>query len=48
VPPECEKNEFGNEILVGDGLSLGGDREWVQAMSELAKKVHDLGSLRRC
>lgn len=40
MPPECEKDEFGNEISVGDGLSLGGDREWARAMSELAKKVH--------
>jgi condensin complex subunit 3 len=40
VPPECEKDEIGNEIPVGDGLSLGGDREWARAMSELAKKVH--------
>ncbi|KAF3331541.1 condensin complex subunit 3 [Carex littledalei] len=40
VPPECEADEFGIEISVGDGLSLGGDREWARAMSELAKKVH--------
>lgn len=40
MPPECETDEFGIEISVGDGLSLGGDREWARAMSELAKKVH--------
>ncbi|KAJ3699349.1 hypothetical protein LUZ61_003054 [Rhynchospora tenuis] len=40
VPPESETDELGNEISVGDGLTLGGDREWARAMSELAKKVH--------
>ncbi|CAM0913332.1 unnamed protein product [Alopecurus aequalis] len=33
-------DEDGHQIAIGDGVSLGGDREWAKAVSELAKKVH--------
>ncbi|KAM0895551.1 hypothetical protein ACQ4PT_023797 [Festuca glaucescens] len=39
-PLEHEVDEDGNQIAIGDGVSLGGDREWAKAVSELAKKVH--------
>ncbi|EPS67472.1 hypothetical protein M569_07302 [Genlisea aurea] len=35
-----ETDENGNEVIVGDGFSLGGDREWSAAVAELTKKVH--------
>uniref|UniRef100_A0ACD5ZVA3 Uncharacterized protein n=1 Tax=Avena sativa TaxID=4498 RepID=A0ACD5ZVA3_AVESA len=40
IPLEHEVDEDGNQIAIGDGVSLGGDREWAKAVSELAKKVH--------
>eukprot|EP00250_Pteridium_aquilinum_P000880 c11059_g1_i1 orf=140-3382(+) len=30
-----------NEILLGDGLSLGGDKQWSRAVAELTWKVHE-------
>ncbi|KAH9318229.1 hypothetical protein KI387_019998, partial [Taxus chinensis] len=30
----------GKDVVIGDGISLGGDREWARAVTELAKKVH--------
>lgn len=39
-PLENEVDDDGNKIIIGDGISLGGDREWAKAVSELARKVH--------
>ncbi|KAL6631340.1 hypothetical protein ACP70R_028190 [Stipagrostis hirtigluma subsp. patula] len=39
-PLEHEVDDDGNQIAIGDGVSLGGDREWAKAVAELAKKVH--------
>ncbi|KAL6537705.1 hypothetical protein OROHE_012332 [Orobanche hederae] len=30
----------GNEVVIGDGFSLGGEKDWASAVAELAKKVH--------
>ncbi|GLJ51847.1 hypothetical protein SUGI_1101390 [Cryptomeria japonica] len=30
----------GKDVVIGDGINLGGDKEWARAVSELAKKVH--------
>lgn len=40
MPLEFEVDEDGNKIVIGDGISLGGDKEWAGAVAELAKKVH--------
>ncbi|CAA7055710.1 unnamed protein product [Microthlaspi erraticum] len=39
-PFEQELDEDGNSIVIGDGINLGGDRAWADAVSKLAKKVH--------
>ncbi|XP_050270046.1 uncharacterized protein LOC126714094 isoform X1 [Quercus robur] len=39
-PPEHEVDDDGNMVVIGDGINLGGDREWADAVSGLAKKVH--------
>ncbi|XP_062233154.1 uncharacterized protein LOC133930508 isoform X2 [Phragmites australis] len=39
-PLEHEVDDDGNQIAIGDGVSLGGDKEWAKAVAELAKKVH--------
>ncbi|CAL5052248.1 unnamed protein product [Urochloa decumbens] len=39
-PPEHEVDDDGNQIAIGDGVSLGGDKEWAKAVAELTKKVH--------
>lgn len=39
-PLEHEVDDHGNEIATGDGVSLGGDKDWARAVSELAQKVH--------
>ncbi|VAI72762.1 unnamed protein product [Triticum turgidum subsp. durum] len=39
-PLEHEVDEDGNQIAIGDGVSLGGDLQWAKAVLELAKKVH--------
>ncbi|ESQ47322.1 hypothetical protein EUTSA_v10027679mg [Eutrema salsugineum] len=37
-PFEQELAEDGNSIVIGDGLNLGGDKDWADAVSKLAKK----------
>ncbi|XP_031491341.1 uncharacterized protein LOC116258361 [Nymphaea colorata] len=32
--------EDGNKVVLGDGINLGGDRDWAKAVAELAKCVH--------
>lgn len=39
-PLEYEVDDDGNKIIIGDGISLGGDKDWAKAVSELARKVH--------
>ncbi|KAL6337964.1 hypothetical protein AAG906_005933 [Vitis piasezkii] len=39
-PIEYEVDEDGNKVVMGDGINLGGDREWADAVSGLARKVH--------
>ncbi|XP_058079134.1 uncharacterized protein LOC131227365 [Magnolia sinica] len=39
-PLDHEVDDDGNNVVIGDGINLGGDRDWAQAVSELAKKVH--------
>ncbi|GAB4855227.1 hypothetical protein Ancab_023852 [Ancistrocladus abbreviatus] len=39
-PLEYETDTNGNMIVVGDGLNLGGDKDWAYAVSRLTKKVH--------
>ncbi|KAL6320258.1 hypothetical protein AAG906_005334 [Vitis piasezkii] len=39
-PIEYEVDEDGNKVVMGDGVNLGGDREWADAVSGLARKVH--------
>ncbi|KAL9230904.1 hypothetical protein vseg_006195 [Gypsophila vaccaria] len=38
--PEYETDEDGNKLLIGDGINLGGDRDWDSAVAVLAKKVN--------
>lgn len=40
MPPEHELDDDGNEVVIGDGINLGGDRQWAEAVSGLAKKVY--------
>ncbi|OIT00996.1 PREDICTED: condensin complex subunit 3 [Nicotiana attenuata] len=40
IPPYHELDEHDNEVVIGDGINLGGDKDWAAAVSELAKKVH--------
>ncbi|XP_057807217.1 uncharacterized protein LOC131021902 isoform X2 [Salvia miltiorrhiza] len=35
-----ELDENGNEVIIGDGFNLGGERNWAAAVAELGKKVH--------
>jgi condensin complex subunit 3 len=39
-PLEHEVDDDGNQIAIGDGVSLGGEKEWAKAVAELSKKVH--------
>ncbi|WJX31033.1 hypothetical protein P8452_19512 [Trifolium repens] len=39
-PPEHEVDNEGNVVVIGDGLSFGGDTEWAEAIAKLARKVH--------
>ncbi|KAI0516305.1 hypothetical protein KFK09_008977 [Dendrobium nobile] len=39
-PLECDVDDDGNKIVMGDGVSLGGDRHWSSAVAELARKVY--------
>lgn len=35
-----EVDDDGHKVVIGDGVSLGGERDWADAVSGLAKKVH--------
>ncbi|KAL8142120.1 hypothetical protein V2J09_015152 [Rumex salicifolius] len=37
---DYEVDDTGNKIVIGDGINLGGDKDWACAVSTLAKKVH--------
>ncbi|PKA62735.1 hypothetical protein AXF42_Ash018943 [Apostasia shenzhenica] len=39
-PPDYEVDDDGNKIAVGDCISLGGDRDWARAVSELARRIN--------
>ncbi|KAI8017905.1 Condensin complex subunit 3 [Camellia lanceoleosa] len=39
-PLEHEVDENGNKVVIGDGINLGGDRDWAEAVSGLARKVY--------
>lgn len=39
-PPDHEDDNEGNIVVLGDGLSFGGDNEWAEAVASLARKVH--------
>lgn len=39
-PLEYEVDENGNKVVIGDGINVGGDKDWADAVSQLAKKVH--------
>ncbi|GAV60482.1 Cnd3 domain-containing protein [Cephalotus follicularis] len=39
-PLEHEVDDDGNRVVIGDGINLGGNKEWADALSDLAKKVH--------
>ncbi|XP_062093114.1 uncharacterized protein LOC133798691 [Humulus lupulus] len=39
-PFDHEKDDDGNTVVLGDGINLGGDRDWADAVSGLARKVH--------
>ncbi|GMI66121.1 EMBRYO DEFECTIVE 2656 [Hibiscus trionum] len=38
-PLEHEVDDEGNKIVIGDGINLGGDRDWAIAVARLARKV---------
>lgn len=40
TPLDHELDENGNEVVIGDGFNLGGERNWAASVAELAKKVH--------
>ncbi|XP_057972406.1 uncharacterized protein LOC131160592 isoform X2 [Malania oleifera] len=37
---EHEVDDDGNKVVIGDGINLGGDRDWANAVSSLVRKVH--------
>lgn len=39
-PLEYEMVDEGNKVVIGDGINLGGDKDWADAVSRLATKVH--------
>ncbi|KAM7523857.1 hypothetical protein LguiA_013759 [Lonicera macranthoides] len=39
-PLDYELVDEKTKVVIGDGINLGGDREWADAVSELAKRVH--------
>ncbi|XP_059623216.1 uncharacterized protein LOC132266380 [Cornus florida] len=39
-PIDIEMDDNGNQVIIGDGINLGGDRDWASAVSGLARKVH--------
>ncbi|KAK8569245.1 hypothetical protein V6N12_007777 [Hibiscus sabdariffa] len=44
-PLEHEVDDEGNKVVIGDGINLGGDRDWAIAVARLAKKVHSAAGL---
>ncbi|XP_022772037.1 condensin complex subunit 3 [Durio zibethinus] len=40
MPLEHEVDDEGNKVVIGDGINLGGDRDWAIAVARLARKVH--------
>ena len=39
-PLEHEVDENGNKVVIGDGINVGGERDWSDAVSQLARRVH--------
>ncbi|KZV49788.1 condensin complex subunit 3 [Dorcoceras hygrometricum] len=39
-PLDVELDDSGNDVFIGDGLNLGGERDWAAAVAKLTKKVH--------
>ncbi|XP_057492264.1 uncharacterized protein LOC130777854 isoform X2 [Actinidia eriantha] len=39
-PLEHEVDENGNKVVIGDGINVGGERDWADAVSQLARRVH--------
>ncbi|OMO92440.1 Armadillo-like helical [Corchorus capsularis] len=39
-PLDHEIDDEGNKVVIGDGINLGGDRDWATAVVRLARKVH--------
>ncbi|XP_039054367.1 condensin complex subunit 3-like isoform X2 [Hibiscus syriacus] len=39
-PLEHEVDDEGNKVVIGDGINLGGNRDWAIAVARLARKVH--------
>ncbi|WCJ25190.1 ARM repeat superfamily protein [Euphorbia peplus] len=39
-PLDHEIDDEGNHVVIGDGINLGGDKAWADAVSSLAGKVH--------
>ncbi|XP_038906520.1 condensin complex subunit 3 [Benincasa hispida] len=40
MSPDHELDDDGNLVVLGDGINLGGDKDWAVAVSGLVKKVH--------
>ncbi|TMW94956.1 hypothetical protein EJD97_009578 [Solanum chilense] len=40
IPLDHELDEHDNEVVIGDGINLGGDKDWAAAVAELTRKVH--------
>ncbi|KAL3525026.1 hypothetical protein ACH5RR_013398 [Cinchona calisaya] len=39
-PLEHEKDENGNDVVIGDGIDLEGDKDWAAAVSGFVRQVH--------
>ncbi|XP_027178343.1 condensin complex subunit 3 isoform X1 [Coffea eugenioides] len=39
-PLDHEKDENDNDIVIGDGINLGGDKDWASAVSKFVRQVH--------
>ncbi|XP_052197858.1 uncharacterized protein LOC127804849 isoform X2 [Diospyros lotus] len=39
-PLDCEVDEHGHKVVIGDGINLGGEKNWADAVSQLARKVY--------
>ncbi|XP_008227932.1 PREDICTED: condensin complex subunit 3 [Prunus mume] len=39
-PFDHEVDQYGEMVVIGDGINLGGDKDWAEAVSGLARKVH--------